>query len=70
MARSVLDAIKVGEWDFEPRSTSVNQYSSTRAMPGTDEKVDILAERARQGLPLWHPSDRRTFDDSATGHHS
>jgi hypothetical protein len=64
MAKSVLDAIKMGEWDFEPKSTAVGHYSSTMAMPGTNEKVSVLAERARQGLPLWHPSDRISFDES------
>jgi hypothetical protein len=25
---------------------------------------DVLAERVRQGLPLWHPSDRLSFDEN------
>ena len=28
-------------------------------------KLDVLAERMRLGLPLWHPSDRRSFDDAS-----
>ncbi len=32
-------------------------------MPGTIEKLDVLAERVRLGLPLWHPSDRQDFDE-------
>jgi hypothetical protein len=64
MAKSVLDAIKSGFWDFEPKSAGSSQYPSTQAMPGTDEKVDVLAERVRQGLPLWHPSDRLSFDEN------
>ena len=63
MVRSVLDAIKIGEWDFEPKAALCDQYDSTKAMPGTDEKVVVLAERARQGLPLWHPFDRRSYDE-------
>jgi hypothetical protein len=31
----------------------------TAALPGTAEKVAILAERARLGLSLWHPLDAR-----------
>jgi hypothetical protein len=31
----------------------------TVALPGTEEKVAILAERARMGLSLWHPKDAR-----------
>ncbi len=63
MANSVLDAIKMGQWDFEPQSTPAKFDACTKAMPGTEEKVVVLAERARQGLPLWHPSDRHSFDE-------
>jgi hypothetical protein len=59
----VLEAIKDGNWDYEPETTETNCYSSTKALPGTDEKLAILATRVRSGLPLWHPSDRRTYDD-------
>jgi hypothetical protein len=62
--RSLLDAIKVGEWNFEPQSVSGKDVSATTAMPGTSEKLDVMAERLRQGLPLWHPRDRMTYDDS------
>ncbi len=64
MAESILDAIKDGQWDYEPEQVNSDKYDSTRALPGTDEKLDILAARVRTGLPLWHPSDRRTYDDS------
>jgi hypothetical protein len=60
---SVLDAIKMGIWDFEPDDTVTSDYESTEALPGTIAKLDILAQRVRHGLPLWHPQDRRTFDD-------
>lgn len=29
----------------------------TQALPGSPEKVEVLAERARLGLSLWHPQD-------------
>jgi len=61
--RSVLEAIKDGNWDYEPEVAATASYSSTKALPGTDEKLEILANRVRRGLPLWHPSDRRSFDD-------
>ena len=64
MPDSILDAIKLGLWDFEPRREEQDRYDSTAAMPGTGEKLAILAERVKQGLPLWHPADRRTFDDA------
>jgi hypothetical protein len=59
---SVLDAIKMGVWDFEPEPTNTARYDPTQALPGTDEKLSILAERVRRGLPLWHPSDRLSYD--------
>ena len=61
---SVLDAIRNGQWNFEPEEIGENQYDSTGALPGSAEKVRELAERAKGGLPLWHPSDRRSFDDT------
>jgi hypothetical protein len=60
---SVLDAIKSGQWDFEPTCVDDKKYTSTSALPGTNEKLAILAERVRMGLPLWHPSDRRDWED-------
>ena len=63
MPNSVLDAIREGIWDFEPESTEQDHYNSTKALPGSDEKLLILAKRIKEGLPLWHPGDRRTYDD-------
>jgi hypothetical protein len=55
---SVLDAIKLGWWDFEPDDQQANDFDPTEALPGSQEKIDVLAERARRGLPLWHRADR------------
>lgn len=63
MAKSVLEAIKEGRWDYEPDIVEERRYDATRAMPGTDEKLEVLAARVRAGLPLWHGGDRRDFDD-------
>ena len=63
MPNSVLEAIKLGIWDFEPQSVERNRYDSTEALPGTGDKIGILADRVRQGLPLWHPDDRRTYGE-------
>ena len=63
MPQSVLDAIKSGNWNFEPQEfMAVNNFNSTSALPGTDQKLEVLAERIRNGLPLWHPEDRLTYD--------
>ncbi|HEV3417051.1 MAG TPA: hypothetical protein VG056_09570 [Pirellulales bacterium] len=63
MPNSVLEAIKQGHWDFEPQQVPQNEYDATRALPGSDAKLAIMAERLKQGLPLWHPEDVRNFDD-------
>ncbi len=31
----------------------------TAALPGSEEKIRVLAQRARRGLPLWHSLDAR-----------
>ena len=62
MPHSVLEAIKLGFWDFEPAEVSRQEYDGTDAMPGTREKLAVLTERVRTGLPLWHPADRDDVD--------
>jgi hypothetical protein len=63
VSRSVLEAIKQGEWNFEPNVEIVANAKATTAMPGTTEKLDVLADRLRQGQPLWHPRDRMSYDE-------
>jgi hypothetical protein len=65
--QSVLDAIRMGLWDFEPGAALATPVRPTGAMPGTSEKLDVLAERLRLGLPLWHPRDRMSYDDEIDG---
>jgi hypothetical protein len=62
--QSVLEAIKLGIWDYEPEPAGERQYGATRAMPGTHEKLEVMARRLAEGLPLWHPEDRRTYEES------
>ena len=64
MPHSVLEAIKLGIWDFEPKKRKTSEYHATRALPGTNEKLKIMADRVRKGQPLWHPEDCRTYDES------
>jgi hypothetical protein len=61
--RSVLEAIKQGDWNFEPTGQAPVTLKATAALPGTTEKLDVLAERLKQGLPLWHKDDRLSYDD-------
>lgn len=66
MANSVLEAIRLGLWDYEPEDLAGDNFHATGAMPGTADKLSVLAERVRQGLPLWHPADRQDCDEPAT----
>lgn len=40
---------------YEPKSDV--KFPPTSALPGSPEKIDVLAERYEQGLPLWHVQD-------------
>jgi len=60
--KSVLEAIKLGQWDYEPPEVPVELYEATDAMPGTRAKLEVMAERLRAGLPLWHPLDRQDME--------
>jgi hypothetical protein len=62
---TVLEAIKLGQWDFEPKDVEFEEFEACGAMPGTEAKLLALAERVRLGLPLWHPSDRQDCEDMA-----
>jgi hypothetical protein len=61
---SVLEAVKLGLWDYEPPKVDDGNYSSTRALPGSNEKLAVLAERLESGLPLWHPNDPLNYADA------
>jgi len=60
--KSVLEAIKMGIWDFEPLEVENSEFDASDAMPGTKEKLRIMAERVRCGLPLWHEADRNDME--------
>jgi hypothetical protein len=64
--QSVLDAIKAGFWNYEPDSKRVDEFRATDALPGSMEKLEVLAQRVAKGFPLWHPADRRSIDDAVT----
>ncbi len=63
MPNTVLEAIKLGLWDFEPEDIQRDDFEACRAMPGTAAKLVALSERVRLGLPLWHPEDRLDCED-------
>jgi hypothetical protein len=67
MSISVLEEIRNGNWNYEPPTVDKTTFDFTQALPGSVEKVGLMADRASQGLPLWHPDDRRWFDESENG---
>jgi hypothetical protein len=61
---TILEAIELGLWDFEPQEVESEEFEACGAMPGTAAKLMILAERISRGLPLWHPSDRQDCEEA------
>ncbi|MBO7679446.1 MAG: hypothetical protein IJG83_00320 [Thermoguttaceae bacterium] len=45
--------------DFVP--TVTDDFCPTDAPAGSAAKVEVLAERIRNGFPLWHPEDRVSY---------
>jgi hypothetical protein len=41
----------------EFKAMGINPFRSTKARPGSEEKVLMLSARYAAGLPLWHDSD-------------
>jgi hypothetical protein len=73
MIKTVFDAIREqahSGWsdcdDFAP-DLDADGFTPTNAMPGSAAKVATLEARAAAGLPLWHPQDRRHYDDGEPG---
>jgi len=62
VSKSVLDAIREGDWTFEPEDVHCNRFNATQAIPGTEEKLEVLAARVRAGLPLWHENDCSDYE--------
>jgi len=64
VTKSVLDAIREGNWSYEPEAVDPNNFDATHAIPGTEEKLRVLAERVKAGLPLWHRGDRADYEEA------
>jgi hypothetical protein len=64
VSKSVLDAIREGDWFFEPEEVDSGRFHATNALPGTQQKLDVLAARARAGLPLWHEDDCTDYEQA------
>lgn len=61
--RNVIEATLHNEHDFVPFGES----EPTNYCPGSDEKLEILVQRAEAGLELWHAGDTSAFDYGFTG---
>jgi hypothetical protein len=59
--RNVFETIlKYGhDEDFAPVESE--EFSATDAPAGSRNKLEVLARRIEQGLPLWHPEDRPDY---------
>ena len=59
--RNVFEAIlECGhDEDFIPAETQ--DFQPTDAAAGSRSKIEILAERVKNGVPLWHPEDRSDY---------
>ena len=45
--------------DFVPNES--DEFISTDAPAGSDEKIEILRKRVEAGQPLWHNQDREDY---------
>jgi len=57
VANSILEAVKMGLWNFQPHTIDYRELEASDAMPGTREKLDILVEHLRRDVPTWHIDD-------------
>jgi hypothetical protein len=56
--RNVFQAILECGHDADFFPAADETFRATDAPAGSREKLEVLAERLRRGVPLWHPSDR------------
>lgn len=54
---NILQAISSRSQDFVPQAEG-REGAATNAFPGSKEKLEVLADRARRGVPLWEKGDK------------
>jgi hypothetical protein len=59
--RNVFDAILEFGHDEDFAPTEGDNFKPTEAPAGSAEKLEVLARRVLEGLPLWHPDDRPDY---------
>lgn len=61
--RTIFEALKhESQETFEPATVSPENFEPTDAPPGSPEKMEVIAQRLRAGLPISHPRDRCAYD--------
>jgi hypothetical protein len=60
-SRNVFEAIQEFGNDEEFTPVETEEFVPTDAPAGSKKKLEVLAERVRKGLPLWHPLDRSDY---------
>ncbi len=68
--RNVFDAIKECGHDEDFAPVETEEFQPTDAPAGSSRKLEVLAERVRKGLPLWHPLDRSDYSGLTGGNRS
>ena len=59
--RNVFEAILECGHDEDFVPVERDNFRATDAPAGSRKKLEILAERVREGMPLWHPEDRGDY---------
>jgi hypothetical protein len=59
--RNVFEAILECGHDEDFVPVESEEFSATDAPAGSRAKIEVLAERVRMGVPLWHDEDRSDY---------
>jgi hypothetical protein len=61
VSNSILEAVKMGLWEFLPHTVDFSELEAPDSIPGTREKLEVLAEHLRSDVPV------RLLDDDCLG---
>jgi len=59
--RNVFEAILECGHDEDFAPVESEDFRPSEAPAGSRAKLEILAERVKKGMPLWHPEDRHDY---------
>ena len=59
--RNVFETILDNGHDENFAPVETDEFVPTDAPAGSRAKIDALAKRIQQGVPLWHPKDRHDY---------